>query len=698
MPQKKKTTKKTKASGAKFLVIVESPAKSKTINKIMGKDYKVLASMGHIIDLPSSRMGIDFENDFNPEYVVIKGRKKYLTELKKEAKNAEIIYLAADPDREGEAICWHLKNQFTKNKGEICRVSFEEITATAVKEAFNNPRTLDMNKINAQQARRLLDRIVGYSLSPLLWGKVTRGLSAGRVQSVAVMLIVKREEEIRNFRSEEYWSIDALLRKMKDALPEGEEPVDFKAKLVKYKGEKVHIQKQEEADKIVADLEKEKFLVGDSNRKKKKSYPRAPYTTSVLQQDAFNKLNFSASKTMRIAQSLYEGVELGEEGSVGLITYMRTDSVRMSDDARKEVRQFIIDKYGKEYCPDDPPKYKSKKGAQEAHEAIRPTLPLRASKDVVSYLSPDEYKLYNLIWKRFVSSQMESALFSVLAVNIDAGDYRFHAGGGQLVFDGFLRVYIEDGENEREVVEIPVLEKGEELERREIIPLQHFTKPPPRYSDASLVKVLEDNGIGRPSTYAPIIRTVISRNYIKRTGRNLCPTELGELVNKLLVENFPDVVDAEFTAKMEGELDEVENGREDWIKVLKEFYAPFSKKLEEATIRMKSVKRQVIETDEVCEKCGKPMVIKWGRRGRFLSCAGFPACKNAKSITTGVKCPSDDCDGELVERKSTRGAFYGCTNYPKCTYTSRKLPSEEAEEQSEEATRVEEEITRVEEE
>jgi len=675
MPTKKKKPSKKKTSGCKYLVIVESPAKSKTINKIMGRDFKVMASMGHIVDLPSSRMGIDFEDGFKPEYTVMKGRKKYLTALKKEAKGSEIIYLAADPDREGEAICWHLKNQLEKSKAEIYRVSFEEITERAVREAFKHPRGLDMNKVNAQQARRILDRIVGYSLSPLLWGKVTRGLSAGRVQSVAVRLIAEREEEIRKFKPEEYWSIEALLRKLDN--PSEKEEDAFKAKLVKHKGKKIHIPDKENADRIMGELKKEEFIVGDISLKDKKSHPRAPYTTSVLQQDAFNKLNFSANRTMRIAQTLYEGVELGGEGSVGLITYMRTDSVRISKDAQEEVRDLIVSSYGKEYCPKQPPHYKSKKRAQEAHEAIRPTLPLRPPGDVAKYLGTDEMKLYNLVWKRFVSSQMESALYKVLTVNVDAGEYRFHAGGGQLKFDGFLRVYRDDGEKGQEMAELPPLEKGEKLDPLKLLPEQHFTKPPGRFSEASLVKALEEKGIGRPSTYAPIIRTVIHRNYIKRVGRTLQPTELGELVNKLLVESFPGIVDVEFTAKMENELDGIEEGGQKWIKVLKEFYDSFVKDLEEAKKRMSSVKKQSVETDEVCEKCGRPMVIKWGRRGRFLSCSGFPACKNAKSITSGVKCPVEGCDGELVERKSKRGTFYGCTNYPRCTYTSRDLPKEE---------------------
>ncbi|MDP8258026.1 MAG: type I DNA topoisomerase [Candidatus Aadella gelida] len=670
MPAKKEKSTKKEAKN-KYLVIVESPAKSKTINKILGKSYKVLASMGHIIDLPLSKMGIDFDKDFEPEYVVMKGRKKYLTSIKKEAKGADTIYLAADPDREGEAICWHLKNQLSKVKGNICRVSFDEITKRAVSNAFKDPRELDMNKIDAQQARRVMDRIVGYSISPLLWKKITRGLSAGRVQSVAVKLIVEREEDIRKFKPQEYWSLDAILNKI-DA---SEEDPDFTAKLVKYKGEKIQISDETTISKMVKAIEKEKFIVKDISHKEKKSYPRSPYTTSVLQQDAFNKLNFSASKTMSIAQKLYEGIELGDDDSVGLITYMRTDSVRISDDARDEAKQYILDNYGEKYYPEKPNEYKSKKRAQEAHEAVRPTLNLRSPGDIKQYLSEDEFKLYNLIWKRFVSSQMTSALFSVLSINIDAGEYRFRAGGGRLVFDGFLRPYRDDGEKSKEIEEIPPLQEKEQLDLKKLLPDQHFTKPPPRYTDASLVKMLEEMGIGRPSTYAPIIRTIMHRNYIKRMAKSLQPTDLGELVNKLLMESFPDVLDYEFTAKMEDELDNIEDGKVKWVAVLKEFYSSFSKTLEKAQKKMSDVKKQVLETDQVCPECGKPMVVKWGRRGQFLSCSDFPTCKYAQSITTGVKCPSEECDGELVERKSRRGAFYGCTKYPKCTYTNRNLPS-----------------------
>jgi DNA topoisomerase-1 len=680
MPSKEKDRKKersgsrkaTSSGNPRALVIVESPAKSRTINKILGSGYKVMASMGHIVDLPANKMGIDFDNDFKPEYTVMRGRKKYLNKLKKEAKNSDVIYLAADPDREGEAICWHLKNHLDNGKTDIYRVTFDEITKKAVKEAFAHPRGIDPDKVNAQQARRLLDRIVGYSLSPLLWQKITRGLSAGRVQSVAVKLIVAREEEIRNFVSEEYWSLEASLDKKKNE-EEGKR-TPFRAKLAKYKGEKIKISDKDAMDGVCEALRASSFVVGDVKKRKKKSHPRSPYITSILQQDAFNKLNFSASKTMRIAQSLYEGRELGEEGSVGLITYMRTDSVRVSDEAREEVKARILEKYGREYYPDKPRVYKSKKRAQEAHECIRPTLPLRAPSSVKEYLSADEYRLYSLIWKRFVSSQMSSAVFSVLTVDIDAGDYRFRAGGGQMIFDGYLVLYENDRREDTGLEDMPPLEKGDDLSLIDLFPEQHFTKPPPRYTDASLVKVLEEKGIGRPSTYAPIIKTVVDRNYIKRLGRSFQPTELGELVNGLLIRNFPDIVDDEFTANMENELDGIEEGKEDYQDLLKKFYSPFMHKLEEARRKMGSVKKQVKKTDEVCEKCGKPMVIKWGRKGRFLSCSDFPNCKFSKSITTGIKCPEEGCEGELVERRSRRGAFYGCTKYPECKYTTRKLP------------------------
>ncbi len=688
---KKKTTAKRKKSGnkGKFIVVVESPAKSKTINKILGKNYKVLASMGHVIDLPARKMGIDFSNKFKPEYVVMKGRTKYLKDIVKEAKNAESVFLAADPDREGEAISWHIMNHLHKLSATVFRVRFGEITEKAVKEAFENKGEVDMNKVNAQQARRVMDRIVGYSLSPLLWKMITRGLSAGRVQSVAVRLIVEREEAIKKFVPVEYWSLDVTLKKNDVSDLPKDVPAEFTAKLVKHNGEKVHINNKEEAEAMQARIEAEKFIVGDIVTKDKKSYPRAPYTTSVMQQDAFNKLNYSASKTMRTAQRLYEGIELGSEGSKGLITYMRTDSVRISDDAFMGLKEYIKGNYGDNYWPEKPHIYKSKKRAQEGHEAIRPTLPLKSPEEVEQFLNPNEYKLYALIWNRFIASQMVSAVYSVLTVHIKAGDFDFRAGGTKLIFDGFLRVYKENDTGGETLTLMPPLEKGEEVDFMNFLADQHFTKSPPRYSDASLVKELEEKGIGRPSTYAPIIRTIIDRNYVRRLQRYFQPTELGGMVNEFLVENFPNVFDYEFTARMENELDDVEDGKSCWSDVVNDFYAPFSGKLEEAQDRLKNYKKKDIITADICAECGKPMVIKWGRRGKFLSCSDFPACRFSKSITTGVKCPDETCEGELVERKSSRGAFYGCTGYPKCTYTSRTLPKRVDEEGPEEASTVE---------
>ncbi|MBF0493786.1 MAG: type I DNA topoisomerase [Candidatus Omnitrophica bacterium] len=671
MTEKSKPVKSKKAAekSGKYLVVVESPAKSKTINKILGKEYKVIATMGHIVDLPHDRMGIDFDNNFKPEYRVMKGRAKYVKEIKKEAKAAKAVYLAADPDREGEAICWHIQNEIKKAAEDVYRVRFGEITANAIKKAFDEKGSIDMNKVNAQQARRLLDRIVGYSLSPLLWRLIARGLSAGRVQSVAVRLVVERENAIRSFKPEEYWSLDVLLRKSDPAYAEKK----FIAKLVKYKHEKVHVKTKEEADKALSEVTDQKFVVKEVLRKEKKSYPRAPYTTSVLQQDAFNKLNFSASKTMRIAQGLYEGVDLGEEGTVGLITYMRTDSVRVSEDAVKEAKEYIVSRYGEKYYPSVPAQYKSGKSAQEGHEAIRPTLPLREPGHVEKYLTADELKLYTLVWKRFVSSQMVNAVYSVLAVRIDAGDYTFRAGGAELIFDGFLCVYRGENLLGEELKEIPPLAVEEEVLPIEFVPEQHFTKAPPRYTDATLVKELELRGIGRPSTYAPTLKTVVDRNYIKRVQRYFQPTELGEVVNTLLVEQFPEIVDYEFTARMESDLDSIEDGKANWSNIVGSFYAHFINKVESVKVSLKDMKKQQAKEQGTCELCGRPMIEKWGRRGKFISCSGFPECRNARSITSGVKCPAENCAGELVERKSRKGSFYGCSKFPNCRFTAKTL-------------------------
>lgn len=653
----------------KSLVIVESPAKSKTIHKFLGEDYVVCSSMGHVIDLPTKKMGVDIKAGFKPEYVVIPGKKKILKELKEEAKDKDKIYIATDPDREGEAIGWHLANRIGKDK-EVWRVIFDEITKKAIDEAFKNPGHINLKLVNAQQARRILDRIVGYSLSPLLWKKVSRGLSAGRVQSVAVRLIVDREKEIKAFIPQEYWEIDAQLRKIKDVK-------SFIAKLEKIDEVKAEIKNKDEAENIVRDLADKQFKVRDIKESKKRLSPQAPFTTSKLQQEAFYKLNFRAGKTMRIAQQLYEGLEVGKEGSVGLITYMRTDSVKVAASAIEEVRDYINKKFGAEHLPQTPNIYKSKKAAQEAHEAIRPTSVTREPDSIKDYLTTDQYKLYQLIWTKFIASQMKPALYSITSVDIEAGRYLFKATGSILIFPGFKIIYEED-EQKKEEYPLPPLERGELLELIKLTPSQHFTRPPARYTDATLVKALEEEGIGRPSTYAPIIETIVLRHYVKRESSSLVPTELGTLITDLLIEHFPNILDVEFTARMEEELDEVEEGNLEWTQALSDFYGPFSEWLSKAHIEMKEVKKDIVETSERCEKCGRKMVIKWGRRGKFLSCSGFPKCKNAKSITTGIKCPQAGCDGELVERRSRRGIFYGCSRYPNCKHIEKTLPAEGA--------------------
>jgi DNA topoisomerase-1 len=658
---------------SKVLVIVESPAKAKTINKIVGKDYTVESSMGHVVDLRGSSMSVDIENNFAPQYHILPGRKKIIDGLKKVSKDKKDLYLATDPDREGEAISWHLSNLLGKGKN-VHRVVFHEITPGAVKEAFLHPTRIDMNLVNAQQARRILDRLVGYSLSPLLWKKVGRGLSAGRVQSVAVKLIVEREKEIKNFIPQEYWEIEAELAKKKPETRDQKPDETFKARLEKIGEEKAEIKKKEEAEGLVEKIKREEFVVSRIEIKEKKKNPQAPFTTSKLQQEAFNKLRFSAQKTMKTAQQLYEGLDIGKEETVGLITYMRTDSVRVSEGSIKEAREFIRKKYGDGFLPEIPNQYKSKKAAQEAHEAIRPTSILREPEKIKPYLSPDQYKLYELIWRKFVASQMNPAVLEVTSVDINAGIYLFRATGSKVPFPGYLIVYSEDEPQENT---LPSLKEGEKLKLINLIPSQHFTKPPPRYSDASLVKALEEEGIGRPSTYAPIIQTIISRDYVRRNQGYFYPTEMGTIVTELLQESFPKILDIGFTAEMEEELDEIEEGKRDWVGILKDFYGPFKKTLNIAQVSMRNVKKEVVLTDEVCEQCGRKFVIKWGRRGKFLSCSGYPECKNAKSITTGVKCPNEGCIGELVERKSRRGFFYGCSNYPNCKFTARKLPTKE---------------------
>ncbi|MBI4387520.1 MAG: type I DNA topoisomerase [Candidatus Omnitrophica bacterium] len=679
---------------AKKLVIVESPAKAKTINKFLGKDYQVEACFGHVRDLPKSKMGVDFETSFTPRYVIPTKARKVVNHLKKAARGKE-VFLAPDPDREGEAISWHLTAILDKNPKAIHRVEFNEITKEAVKKAFEHPRVINEKLVNAQQARRILDRIVGYELSPLLWKKVSRGLSAGRVQSVALRLVVEREDEIKKFIPEEYWSLCVKLSSHRAS----EKEKVFVAKLDRIGKDRAELKSEEETLKIKATLEKGTFQVGSVDKKERARRPQAPYTTSKLQQEAYNRLGFPAAKTMRVAQMLYEGVDIGDE-SVGLITYMRTDSVQVAKSALGEVTQFIQQTFGKEYLPGTPNVYKSKKSAQEAHEAIRPTSAFRTPESIKAHLSHDEFKLYELIWSKFVASQMSEARDLVTSVEIVAEkDYFFKASGTINLFPGFSKVFLdakahrkrrekaegigeqteERGEEDDEQP-LPDLVESELLKLHELIGDQHFTKPPARYNDASLVKALEEDGIGRPSTYAPTIHTLLAREYVHRKGGALMPSELGEIVMRQLLEHFPKIMDIQFTALMEEELDKIEEGELDWVRVLKDFYEPFQKSVADAKLQMKDVKQEITETGQVCEKCGKPMVIRWGRFGKFIACSGFPECKNTKPISTGVACPQPGCNGSLIKRKSKRGRpFYGCSNYPTCTYISNQLPKTETE-------------------
>ncbi len=684
-PKSAKTGKP--ASGPKHLVIVESPAKAKTINKFLGKDFHVVASMGHVRDLPKSRMAVDIEHDFAPEYIIIRRALKTVKQLKKDAENKETIYVAPDPDREGEAISWHLAHIFSEegHGPKILRVEFNEITKEAVLKAFEHPRAIDMNLVNAQQARRILDRVVGYQLSPLLWKNVGRGLSAGRVQSVALRFIVDREREIRKFVPQEYWTLDAKL----SATDGPEQSKIFLSRLVQIDKIKPELKAQLEIARIKQELQQLPFQVSNIEKTEKRRKPQAPYSTSKLQQEAYSRLGFSAANTMRIAQRLYEGVELGDEGSVGLITYMRTDSVNIAVSAQEEAARYILEKFGKEYLPEKPPVYKSRKGAQEAHEAIRPTSAFRIPDSIKDFLESDELKLYELIWRKFLSSQMVSAVDEHTAISILAGDkYGFRTTGKRNLFLGFTAAFGEikvekdnakEAEEEApEVAELPDLKIGQALALHELLGEQHFTKPPARFNDASLIKLLEEKGIGRPSTYAPTISTILGRMYAERKGGALMPTELGETVLDILVQHFPTILDAEFTALMEAELDEIEEGKMEWVRVLKDFYGPFSEFLVRAQTEMKSVKQAPIPTEYKCDVCGKQLFIKFGRFGKFMACAGFPECKYTRSIPTGFFCPEPGCGGELVKRRAKgRRAFYGCSNYPKCTHVVNELPKKE---------------------
>ncbi len=662
-------------SKSKPVVIVESPAKVKTIEKILGGKFKVLSSMGHLIDLPKSTLGVNIEQNFEPKWIVVRSKQKILKQLKKETKSSKEIYVATDPDREGEAIGWnltsHLADKEDKDKKKFFRVTFQEITKDAVLKAFEHPREFDMKKIDAQVARRILDRIVGYKISPLLWRKIGSHLSAGRVQSVALRLIVDRERSIEAFVPQEYWQIAVDLKK------EGFDGL-LTASLEKINNENFELKSQEETDKIVSEIKNQKFVVTNISEREVKRNPSPPLITSTLQQEAFNKLGFNAFKTMMIAQQLYEGIELGEEEATGLITYMRTDSVNLSQDAVGHVRQFIKNTFGEQYLPEKPNQYKSRKSAQEAHEAIRPTDVLKNPQVVKKFLDHDQSKLYELIWNRFVSCQMVPAVYQYKKIEVTAGSpnsgrvFQFGASGSTLLFDGFLSLDKETTEEEKKI-DLSRYLKDDELFLSEMRPTQHFTKPPARFSEASLVKALEEDGIGRPSTYASIIQTLVTRNYAVRQRGYFTATELGISVCDLLVQYFSRIVDVAFTAQMEENLDLVEEGKLDYPKLLAEFYAPFQAELVHAEENIVKTENFV---DRYCPQCGKQMVVKWGRRGKFLSCSGFPECKFAQPFLSGIKCSQQGCDGELVKRSSRRGTFYGCSNYPKCTYVTQELPEE----------------------
>ncbi len=652
---------------AENLVIVESPAKAKTIGKYLGRRYTVKASIGHVRDLPKSQFAVDVENGFTPKYITIRGKGDIVKELKEAARKAQKVFLATDPDREGEAISWHLAQVLGVEPDSPCRVTFNEITKSAVKEAFKQPRPLNMNLVNAQQARRVLDRIVGYRLSPLLWKKVKKGLSAGRVQSVAVRLICDREEEIQNFQPEEYWTITAELRTSKKE--------KFTAEFYGRGGEKMNLPDRQTAEQVLQQVRQSPFVVLEVKRSERRRNPAAPFTTSTLQQEASRRLGFTAKKTMRLAQTLYEGVTVGKEGAVGLITYMRTDSTRVSPQAISEAAQVITSLYGPAYVKTR--RYEGGRRAQDAHEAIRPTFPSRTPEELQPYLGRDELRLYRLIWERFLASQMAPAVYDTVAAEIDAGGYTFRARGSQIKFDGFLLVYKdiqEDQGNEKEGL-LPNLVAGQELLLARLTEKQHFTEPPPRYNEAALVKALEELGIGRPSTYATIIDTIQSRGYVVREQKRFFPTELGQIVVDLLKEFFPKIIDVEFTAALESQLDEVEDGNADWLEVLEHFYYPFEQDLQHAELEMQRVEIAPEESDVECELCGRRMVYKTGRYGQFLACPGFPECRNTKPLIkdTGAKCP--ECQNKLVERRSKKGRlFYGCLGYPECDFVVWNKP------------------------
>ena len=651
------------------LIIVESPAKANTIKKFLGGNYKVMASMGHIIDLPKSKLGVDIEHDFEPEYINIRGKGDLIKSLKKEAKNASKVYLATDPDREGEAIAWHLSHILEIPQDSVCRVTFNEITKETVQKSIKEPRKIDMNLTDAQQARRVLDRIVGYKISPILWKKVKRGLSAGRVQSVAVKLIVDREEEIEKFIPQEYWNIYAILI-------EPNSNKKFEAKFYGKDGKKLEINNEEEVNNILKQIETGKYVVDDVKKGEKKRTPAPPFTTSTMQQEASRKIGFTLKKTMSVAQGLYEGVKVTERGTVGLITYMRTDSTRISEEARHAAKNYIEQTYGKSYYENR--YYKTKQNSQDAHEAIRPTYIDLTPEKIKNDLTPDQYKLYRLIYNRFIASQMSAAVYDTVSANINVNSYNFKASGQTLKFKGFMTLYVETLDNEKEETDesIPELVVGQEVIKEKLEPKQSFTEPPPRYTEASLVKALEEKGIGRPSTYSPTITTILERHYIQKEQKQLVPTELGKVVNTILTENFTDIINVEFTAKIEEDFDEIAEGKEPWKEVIREFYGPFEKEVEKVDKELEHVKIEDEVTDIPCDKCGRMMVIKYGRYGKFLACPGYPECKNAKPLVENIDVPCPVCGAKVQVRKTKRGKkYYICENNPKsCNYISWNKP------------------------
>ena len=660
---RRKTTRRTKPK--KNLVIVESPSKAKTIGKFLGRSYKVVASLGHIRDLPKSRMGVDVENNYHPDYISIRGKGDVIKELRKDAKNAKAIYLASDPDREGEAIAWHVSNILKLDDKQKNRVTFNEITKDAVKEAFKEPRTINMDLVDAQQARRVLDRLVGYSISPILWKKVKKGLSAGRVQSVALNLIIQRENEIKQFKPEEYWTIDAEFAHGQD---------HFQASFYGENGKKVRLHNNDDVQAVLGKLDKRKnFAITKVVRKERKRQPQPPYTTSTMQQDANRRLNFRTRKTMMAAQMLYEGIDIKQGAPVGLITYMRTDSTRIASIAKHEASKFIHEKYGGEYAAIKPVKGKLPEGAQDAHEAIRPTSVYRTPAEMKPYLTNDQYTLYSLIWSRFVASQMTPQVVDTMTVDLEQAGVNFRANGSKVKFPGFTKVY-KRGEEKDNL--LPDLDEGDTAKMVSDNPEQHFTQPPARYTEAALIKTLEQNGVGRPSTYAPTLDTIQRRYYVRLVSRHFEPTELGEIVNRIIEQQFPEIVNAKFTADVEGELDQVEEGKQNWIKVVDSFYQPFSKEVKDAEEKVDKIQMRDELAGMDCEICGAPMVVKMGRYGKFYACSRFPKCRNTKAIVkdTGVTCPKCH-QGTVVERKSKKNrVFYGCSRYPDCDFVSWDKP------------------------